>query len=85
MDSAPIWALAGMLSYEPELDGRIVEDKTGVRGTYRIDLTWSRPGADDSGPSLFTALQEQLGLKLVSAKGPVETLVVQGIEKPSGN
>lgn len=43
------------------------------------------PPADASGPSLFTALQEQLGLKLESQKGPVEMIVIDHIEKPSAN
>jgi len=49
------------------------------------------PGADNapppesSGPSIFTAIQEQLGLKLESQKGPVDSLVVEHVEKPSGN
>jgi uncharacterized protein (TIGR03435 family) len=41
--------------------------------------------ADSSGPSLFTAVQEQLGLKLESGKGPVDTIVIDHAEKPSGN
>jgi len=45
----------------------------------------SAPPPDPSGPTLFTALQEQLGLKLESEKGPVETLVIEHIEKPSEN
>ncbi|HEY6250018.1 MAG TPA: TIGR03435 family protein [Candidatus Angelobacter sp.] len=43
------------------------------------------PAPDSSGPSVFTALQEQLGLKLESQKGPVETLIIDSIEKPSEN
>jgi uncharacterized protein (TIGR03435 family) len=66
---------------------RTVIDKTGLAGNYDFGLyspdDISAPQADS--PSLFTALQEQLGLKLQSAKGPVETLVVDSVEMPSEN
>jgi uncharacterized protein (TIGR03435 family) len=64
--------------------GRTVIDNTGLQGNYKVDLTWA---ADDqtSGPSLFTAIQEQLGLKLEPTRGPVETLVIDHAEKPSEN
>jgi len=79
---------------------RIVVDRTGLTGTYEIDLTWTPeqlpqgrddapPGApalppiDPNGPSLFTALQEQLGLKLDSTRGPVDVLVVEKVERPT--
>lgn len=68
--------------------GRTVVDKTGIAGNYDIDLKWTpdnQQETPDSGPTLFTALEEQLGLKLESAKGPVDTLVVDHAEKPSEN
>jgi uncharacterized protein (TIGR03435 family) len=81
--------------------GRKVIDKTGMTGKYTITLKYTPdenrrsmvpPGAspppapaDTSGPSLFTALQEQLGLKLESQKGPVEIFVIDRADKPSEN
>jgi uncharacterized protein (TIGR03435 family) len=70
---------------------RSVVDRTGLMGRYDLTLKWApdqangAPAVEDSRPSLFTALQEQLGLKLESTKGPVETLVIDGVERPSGN
>lgn len=65
--------------------GRFVVDKTGLAGGYDMELTWtpdekSAAGAD--GPSLFTALQEQLGLKLIAERGPVNVLVVERAAEP---
>jgi len=75
--------------------GRPVVDKTGIVGRYHLTLEWTpddaaapSPGsgaAADAGPSLFTALEEQLGLKLEPAKGPVEVLVIDHVEMPSAN
>lgn len=75
------------------LTGRIVQDRTGLKGMYDIDLQYSpdagaspdSPQSNPSGPSLFTALQEQLGLKLESQKGPVEIMVIDHVERPSEN
>jgi len=69
---------------------RTIVDKTGLKGNYDLSLTWSpdegsAAASDSSAPSLFTALQEQLGLRLQPSKGPVETLVVDHIEMPSEN
>ncbi|MDP9039786.1 MAG: TIGR03435 family protein, partial [Acidobacteriota bacterium] len=67
---------------------RTVIDKTGLTGVYDVELKWSRddaPPADDAPPTLVTALQEQLGLKLQPAKGPVLTLVVDHAEPPTEN
>jgi uncharacterized protein (TIGR03435 family) len=77
--------------------GRTVIDKTGLTGTFDVHVNWAidaltgptGPGAGPppelAGPSLFTALQDQLGLRLESAKGPVEVLVIDHIEKPTDN
>jgi uncharacterized protein (TIGR03435 family) len=76
---------------------RLVFDRTGLTGNFEIDLTWTPdrlpsgpppPGAppvtiDPNGPSLFTALQEQLGLKLESERAPVEVLVIDHVERPT--
>ena len=66
--------------------GRNVVDKTGITGRYNLKLQWTPDdAAADSGPSLFTALEEQLGLKLEPAKGPVQVLVIDHEEMPSAN
>jgi bla regulator protein blaR1 len=78
--------------------GRVVQDRTGLTGNYDFTLTWTPdqmpqrpPGAPDlppvdpNGPSLFTAVQEQLGLKLDSQRGPVDVLVIDRAEKPVEN
>jgi uncharacterized protein (TIGR03435 family) len=64
-----------------------VVDRTAVAGTFDIDLTYARDGDTDSPlPSIFTALQEQLGLRLEPRKVPVEILVIDHIEKvPTDN
>jgi uncharacterized protein (TIGR03435 family) len=77
--------------------GRVVIDKTGLQGKYDLALTWSpdnhsanftNASADNAaplGPSIFTAVKEQLGLKLESTKASVEVLVIDHIEAPSEN
>jgi uncharacterized protein (TIGR03435 family) len=75
--------------------GRDVVDKTGMTGRYHLTLKWTPDDATapssgngataDAGPSLFTAIEEQLGLKLEPAKGPVEVLVIDHAEMPSAN
>jgi uncharacterized protein (TIGR03435 family) len=63
---------------------RVVHNKTNLDGAYDIDLAWSNdPAVDPSHPSLLTALQEQLGLKLESTKGPVDVLVIDHVEQPA--
>jgi uncharacterized protein (TIGR03435 family) len=77
--------------------GRMVLNQTGQEGEFDFKLQWtpdeSQPNAadtdvsafDPAGPSIFTAVQEQLGLRLESAKAPVEVLVIDHAEKPSEN
>jgi uncharacterized protein (TIGR03435 family) len=76
--------------------GRTVVDKTGLSGTYDISLRWTPDetqaflltgpvAADSSESSIFSAVQEQLGLRLESQRGPVEFLVVDHAEKPDAN
>ena len=76
-------------SFLEEAAGRTVIDKTGLTGMYDLHLKWAQDLTTDSNadalPPIFTALQEQLGLRLQADKGPVETLVVDHIERPSGN
>jgi uncharacterized protein (TIGR03435 family) len=86
-----IAALARVLQGEA---GRLVVDKTNLVGTFDIDmffsprqLTGSNPGAAVPGdaPDFFTALQEQLGLKLVPNTSQVEVLVIDHVERPTEN
>jgi bla regulator protein blaR1 len=92
--------IANMIPMLSRFLGRTVVDKTGLTGKFDISLEWTPdesqamqfapdgpkpPPPDAAGPSIFTALQEQLGLKLESQKGPVEIFVIDGAEKPSEN
>jgi uncharacterized protein (TIGR03435 family) len=61
--------------------GRVVVDQTGLAGGFDLDLEWTPD--QTNGPSLFTAMQEQLGLKLESTRGPVEVLVIDSVERPT--
>jgi uncharacterized protein (TIGR03435 family) len=66
--------------------GRPVRDKTLVPGELDFVVHYSADDSQpDTGPSLFTAIQEQLGLRLEATKGPVEVLVIDHAEKPSEN
>ena len=73
--------LAEILS---EQVGEFVADRTGLSGEYDFTLEWA-PILEDStaAPSLFTALNEQVGLKLEVAKSPVEVIVIDRVERPT--
>ena len=68
--------------------GRVVQNRTGLSGRYSLDLRWA-PDVDqltDSNlPSIFSAIKEQLGLKLEPKKGPVPILIVDRVQRPSEN
>jgi uncharacterized protein (TIGR03435 family) len=84
--------LVTALSMQPEVGGRLIIDKTGLSGKYDFTLRWTpdtpqsvdATGAD-AGPSLFTALQEQLGLRLEATKSPVDIVVIDHAEMPTAN
>jgi len=70
---------------------RPVVDQTGLTGRFNLRLTWTPDGPaiatenPNAPPDFFTAIQEQLGLKVVSTKAPVDVLVIDHVEKPSSN
>ena len=75
-----------IVALDTQLDRPLI-DKTGLTGAWDVHLVWSPDdGPDnDTGPSIYTALQEQLGLRLEATKGPVPVLVIDHIERPSEN
>lgn len=88
-------ALAGALSTRM---GRPVIDRTGLAGTFDLDLRWApdqgpaiggrdavAQPVDPDGPSLLTALREQLGLRLESMTSPADVLVVTAVARPTAN
>jgi len=91
---------ADMIQFAQRLSARVdrpVIDKTGINGRYNFRLDWmpdtasratdpaNPPPADTALPTIYAAVQEQLGLKLTPEKGPVEYLVVDRVQKPTGN
>jgi uncharacterized protein (TIGR03435 family) len=85
-------AYPGLDFYLGLLLQRTVVDKTGLTGKFDIHLEYADETAtptdsstDSSGPSLFTALREQAGLKLDSGRGPVERFVIDSVARPSEN
>jgi uncharacterized protein (TIGR03435 family) len=91
---ATMATLAGLLERPAQ---RLVIDRTGLTGNWDLEVNYTPdrsqlpPGVelpssiDPNGPSLFTAIEEQLGLKLRSARGPVEVLVIDSVQQPTPN
>lgn len=90
-------SMEGIAQGLSDITGRPVLDETGIQGYFDFEMKWTpdaaaaapdaaeRPPAEVVGPTIFTALQEQLGLKLESKKGPVAILVIDRAERPSEN
>jgi uncharacterized protein (TIGR03435 family) len=90
MSMGPMSAFASSLS---RTVNRPVVDRTGLTGRFQLTLNYTMPGtpapadgdSTQRAPELFTALQEQLGLKLEATRGPVEVLVIDGAEHPTND
>jgi uncharacterized protein (TIGR03435 family) len=82
-DGLSMGSLARFLSRQA---GRPVVDKTGLTGAYDVKLEWSPDqNADSAAESIFSAMQEQLGLRIEATKAPVNFVVVDSVERPSEN
>jgi len=79
--------MSGVADFLAHLLGSPVQDQTGLTGKYDLRIEYVPPSPDaDPGPDIRDAIQQQLGLRLVSKKVPVETLVIDHAEKvPTGN
>ena len=94
VDGATMFNAAEMLSLPASrtLLGRVVQDRTGLTGRYRMELEYpfysarpADPAAPDARPSLFTVIREQWGMKLEPAKGPYKVIVVDSVQRPTEN
>jgi uncharacterized protein (TIGR03435 family) len=94
LEGVTMFAVAEMLSVQRQAVGRIVEDRTGLTGRYKMELEFQfappppgQPAAppDSDGPSIFTAVREQWGLKLEPTKGSLEVVVVESAQPPTEN
>jgi uncharacterized protein (TIGR03435 family) len=99
LEGVTMFSVAEMLSVQRQTLGRIVEDRTDLTGRYKMELEFqfsppqSQSAAgpdpatapDNNGPSIFTAVREQWGLKLEPAKGSLEVVVVDSAQPPTEN
>jgi uncharacterized protein (TIGR03435 family) len=83
--------VARLIDYiQNDIGERPIVDMTGLSGRYNFRMNWTparilMENPDAAGPSIFTAIQEQLGLKLENRKAPVQYLVIDHVERPSSN
>jgi uncharacterized protein (TIGR03435 family) len=95
VDGATMTTVAEVLSLPPgrTLLGTITQDRTGLSGRYTMELDYpfpvspaaGAPAPEFAGPSLSTAVREQWGLRLLPAKGPLDVIVVESAQLPTGN
>jgi uncharacterized protein (TIGR03435 family) len=78
------WTMPSLAAHLSDYVDRPVLDRTGRAGKYGVELEFSRRDGDDR-PSIFTAVQDQLGLRLEAGKAPIDMLVIDHIEKANGN
>lgn len=88
-------AMGALATYLSPVVGRVVVDRTGNAGRFDVALQFStlvdggvpdaRTASSSDAPSVFVAVQEQLGLKLVAGRGPVDVVVIDRIERPTEN
>ena len=91
-------ALSQLATSLAPMTGRVIEDRTGLTARYDLELSWTpdqgmgpggpprdapAPPSSDGGGSLFTAIQEQLGLKLESTRGQVTVIVIDKVSPPT--
>ena len=90
-------SISSLVTFLPQLMDRQVIDRTGLTSIYDLTLKWMPepvpsalglapvplPPPDPDAPNIFTAVQEQLGLKLEPGRGPVEVIVIDRLEKPA--
>jgi uncharacterized protein (TIGR03435 family) len=94
--SAIGWSIEQLGAALAPVAGRMVKERTGLSGLYDFDLAWTPeplpvprpddqdpPAFDPAGPTIFAALQEQLGLRLQADRGPVEVVVEDRALKPT--
>ncbi|HVV47942.1 MAG TPA: TIGR03435 family protein [Bryobacteraceae bacterium] len=79
-------SMGGLARFLSRQAGRPVADKTGLSGNYDVKLEWSPDqNPDSAADSIFSAIQEQLGLRIEATKGPVSFVVIDSVERPSEN
>jgi uncharacterized protein (TIGR03435 family) len=75
--------IGGLVNLLANTTEHIVVDRTGLQGRFDLDLEWSPDQTATDKPSIFAAVQEQLGLKLEADRGPVSVVVIDHVERPT--